>query len=355
MDAPEVGAKEGDHLVTENLARVEDVQLPTRLPYHPAMKRDFGVDRQTWKALTEAIYPSAKTQEGVLLAISYCQARGLDIMKRPVHVVPIWNSQLGREVESVWPGIGELRTTAHRTGQYAGRSETAFGEDSGGEWEYTPRKGPKRTVSVVFPEWAQVTVYRLIAGEERKFVGPKVYWLETYSTIGKSDCPNSMWEKRPRGQLDKCAEAAALRAAFPEEIGDQYSSDEVGALHGAADMIPVLTAAEKPAPSSALSLRAQAEAAMASRTAEAAPELVEDEAEEPDPAPDEETPDESVVALTKAAVKELRAYADSQGVSIDEFEGGVLGEPLEKAKFAAKDPAAAESMVRKMIDDLAKS
>ena len=38
-----------------------------------------------------------------------------------------------------------------------------------------------------------------------------------------------MWQKRPRGQLDKCAEAAALRGAFPEEIGDEFTSDE-GAL-----------------------------------------------------------------------------------------------------------------------------
>jgi hypothetical protein len=29
-----------------------------------------------------------------------------------------------------------------------------------------------------------------------------------------------MWIKRPRGQLHKCAKAASLRAAFPEECGD---------------------------------------------------------------------------------------------------------------------------------------
>jgi hypothetical protein len=37
-----------------------------------------------------------------------------------------------------------------------------------------------------------------------------------------------MWRDRPRGQLEKCAEAAALRAAFPEEIGGDLCSDEVG-------------------------------------------------------------------------------------------------------------------------------
>ena len=36
-----------------------------------------------------------------------------------------------------------------------------------------------------------------------------------------------MWKKRPRGQLDKAAEAAALRAAFPEELGNDYAAEEM--------------------------------------------------------------------------------------------------------------------------------
>jgi hypothetical protein len=55
-----------------------------------------------------------------------------------------------------------------------------------------------------------------------------VYWVETYATIKRGDdTPNEMWETRPRGQLEKCAEAAALRAAFPEEVGGDYIPEEV--------------------------------------------------------------------------------------------------------------------------------
>jgi hypothetical protein len=50
---------------------------------------ELGIDVGTWKVLTESIFPSAKTPEGVLLAVRYCQARKLDIMRRPVHVVPM--------------------------------------------------------------------------------------------------------------------------------------------------------------------------------------------------------------------------------------------------------------------------
>ena len=36
-----------------------------------------------------------------------------------------------------------------------------------------------------------------------------------------------MWTKRKRGQLSKCAEAGALRKAFPEEVGNEYTVEEM--------------------------------------------------------------------------------------------------------------------------------
>jgi hypothetical protein len=52
-----------------------------------------------------------------------------------------------------------------------------------------------------------------------------VFWLENFAAT-KDGVPNAMWQKRPRGQIDKCAEGASLRAAFPEEVGDVPTSDE---------------------------------------------------------------------------------------------------------------------------------
>jgi len=90
---------------------------------------ELGLDPAIWQVLVESIFPSAKTVEGVLLAVRYCQARGLDIMKRPVHVVPMWNRTLAREVETVWPGIAEVQTTASRTGQWADMDSARFGPE----------------------------------------------------------------------------------------------------------------------------------------------------------------------------------------------------------------------------------
>ena len=187
-----------------------------RLPYHPVIKEEFGYDENAWKALVEAIFPAAKTPEAVRLALSYCKARNLDPFKRCVHIVPIWDSKKRCEVDTIWPGIGELRTTAHRTQVYAGRDKTEFGEMITKKWG---------KLEVVFPEWAQVTVYRIVKDQRVAYAGPQVYWLETFGSR-KEGNPNSMWARRPRGMIDKCAEAAALRAAFPEEIGNDYIDAE---------------------------------------------------------------------------------------------------------------------------------
>ena len=98
-----------------------------RLPYHVGIKAKYDVDVAAWRVLTESIFPAAKTPEAIGMALAYCKQRGLDIFKRPVHIVSVWNSSLKKTVETVWPGISELRTTASRTRNYAGIDECEFG------------------------------------------------------------------------------------------------------------------------------------------------------------------------------------------------------------------------------------
>lgn len=191
-----------------------------RLPWHPYLAPTFGIERSQWRVIVESVFPNASRVESVIMALSYCKARNLDIMKRPVHIVPVWDSKQGKLVEHIWPGIGELRTTAFRTGNCAGRDQTVFGPDI---------KAKVGNVDMVYPEWAQATYYRIIQGMRVAFHGPRVYWIESYAERGgkeRDKSPNAMWLKRPRGQLDKCADAAALRAAFPEELGNEICAEE---------------------------------------------------------------------------------------------------------------------------------
>lgn len=175
-----------------------------------------NISGQIWNVLKQTIFPEAQDQS-ILMAIDYCKVRNLDILKKPVHIVPIWNSKKKCYVDTVWQGISELRTTAMRTGQYAGIDETVYGE------EVTEEVGG---VLITFPKYAQVTVYRMVNGTRVPFVGDKVYWLENYAKKKEGE-PNSMWQQRPFGQISKCAEAAALRKAFPGEIGNAYAAEEM--------------------------------------------------------------------------------------------------------------------------------
>jgi hypothetical protein len=69
---------------------------------------------------------------------------------------------------------------------------------------------------------------RLPTGEVVDFTA-KEFWKENYAVKGGKDrsiAPNAMWTKRPYGQIAKCAEAQALRKAFPE-IGSEATADEM--------------------------------------------------------------------------------------------------------------------------------
>jgi phage recombination protein Bet len=172
--------------------------------------------------LQSSLYPGAKP-ESIKLVLGYCRASGLDPMQKPVHIVPMlvkngrkndrgYEDKEWRDV--IMPGIGLYRTQAARTGELAGIDEPDFGPDM---------QMPGRQATV--PEWCRVTVYRMIGGQRVAFTA-REYWFENYATSGKdSIAPNAMWERRPRGQIAKCAEAQALRKAFPE-LGSQPTADE---------------------------------------------------------------------------------------------------------------------------------
>lgn len=182
-------------------------------------KQDNGAIRE---ALKTSLYPGA-SDEAVDMVLAYCKAGGLDPLTKPVHIVPMWvpekkvNGQVvrrGQTQDVVMPGIELYRTKAHRTGEYAGQDEAEFGPT-------------EEALGIVYPEWCRVTVYKLVQGVRVAF-SAKVYWVEAYATAGKdTDAPNAMWKKRPFGQIEKCAEALALRKAFPEAVGAQPTADEM--------------------------------------------------------------------------------------------------------------------------------
>ena len=169
--------------------------------------------------LQTSLYVGAKV-ESVRMVMAYCRAGGLDPMQKPVHIVPMWNAKAGAMIDVVMPGIGLYRTQASRTGEFAGMSEPEFGNMVTEKID---------GVEVSYPEFARCTVKRALAsGVIAEFTAIE-YWKENYAVKGgkeKSTAPNAMWSKRPRGQIAKCAQAQALRIAFPE-LGAAPTAEEM--------------------------------------------------------------------------------------------------------------------------------
>lgn len=159
--------------------------------------------------LRSSLYPGA-SNDSIKMVLSYCKASGLDPMQKPVHIVPMWDSKAGQMRDVVMPGVNLYRTQASRSKQMAGISEPEFGP------MVTETLGNQK---ITFPEWCKVTVSRLLENGSVANFSAVEYWVENYAIKGgkeKSIAPNAMWTKRPRGQIAKCAEAQALRKAFPE-------------------------------------------------------------------------------------------------------------------------------------------
>ena len=194
---------------------------------------------EDFRVLKEVIFgdPSPKIadliDEAILLAYDYCKARDLDIMKRPVAIVPMWDSKRQRMVPKIWGTIFELRATASRTQQHAGKDAPEFGD-------MVMHKFGQGNDAVQFeyPEWCKVTVYRMVGRERVAFTG-QVWWLEAYKRqSSRTDIPNLVWMNRARGQLATCAEAEALRAAFPEEAIGLTADEMEGGMIDITDASP---------------------------------------------------------------------------------------------------------------------
>lgn len=177
-------------------------------------------ETELMQVLQNSLYPGAQ-EASIKMVINYCKAAGLDPMQKPVHLVPMYVKSKdggGGMRDVVMPGIGLYRTQAARSGSYAGMTEPEFGED------VTENLGG---VNITFPRWCKTTIKRQMPNGTIVEFTAKEFWKENYATASRdSVVPNAMWKKRPYAQIAKCAEAQALRKAFPE-IGAAPTAEEM--------------------------------------------------------------------------------------------------------------------------------
>ena len=185
------------------------------------VNNSYDIDPHIWSTLKNSLYTGAR-DESILMVLDYCKAGNLDPLQKPVHIVPISvkNTQTGKYEfkDTIMAGIGLYRIQAARSNQYAGVSEPEYGA------LITANLGG---INFTYPEWCKVTVRKIVHGSIVEF-SAKEYWIENYATSGRDSlAPNTMWKKRPYGQIAKCAEAQALRKAFPEIVSQQTTAEEM--------------------------------------------------------------------------------------------------------------------------------
>lgn len=201
-----------------NNPAVVDMQMqPAQPKALPPQVVERGLDRAAWNTLCRSLYPGANPAS-VLLVVDYCKARKLDPLKKPCHIVPmqVKDARTGnyewRDV--VMPGIYEIRTTAQRTEEYLGHDK--------------PEYGPMvDCAGVTAPEWCAFTVHRWNPRAEKSAPFPVQVWFRECVATKKDGNANERWRKAPIQMMTKCAEAAALREAFPDELGGQQTAEEM--------------------------------------------------------------------------------------------------------------------------------
>jgi len=152
------------------------------------------------------------TNEELELAIYVCKRTGLDPFARQIYFVK--RSSGGKKQMTSQTSIDGFRLMADRTGHAAGQDDYLFDEGLTLYQHLESKRGN--------PKVATVTVYKIIGGVRCPYTAT-ASWTQYFP--GESQ--GFMWRKMPHLMLGKCAEALALRKAFPAELSGIYTSDEM--------------------------------------------------------------------------------------------------------------------------------
>lgn len=166
------------------------------------------IPAEKMELLKETIMPGASDTE-LDFFVEVCNRTNLDPFRNEIHPVKRRVNVKGQWVER-WTfqcGIDGYRKRAAATGRYAGSEVVS-----------DPQNGKH-------PEISKATVWRVVGGERVPFTAD-ARWSE-YCQTDRQGHPIAMWARMPYTMLEKCAEAKALRKAFPNELNGVYAEEEM--------------------------------------------------------------------------------------------------------------------------------
>jgi phage recombination protein Bet len=158
------------------------------------------------------------TNADLAVFMHYCQKTGLDPFSRQIYMIMRREKQGDQWVakQTIQVGIDGFRVIrdriAARTGATIEYEDTIWYDDGGGEHAVW--------LSDAAPAACRVTVLK----NGRRF--PAVVRTASYMAT-KDGKPVSQWRTQADHMIEKCAEAFALRRAFPHDLGGVYLEDEM--------------------------------------------------------------------------------------------------------------------------------
>lgn len=160
--------------------------------------------------IKQTIMPEGSTNAELELFIHFAKRTGLDPLARQIYAMK------NKGKFSILTSIDGFRLIAERSGSYAGQTIPLYYDTDSETWIDV-------WVKKTFPAACKVGIHR------KDFIEPMyavAHW-EAYAQKKADGTIAYAWRTMPTIMLAKCAEALALRKAFPQELSGLYTSDEL--------------------------------------------------------------------------------------------------------------------------------
>lgn len=148
------------------------------------------------------IYCKGATDDEFKVYLYTCQRTGLDPFAKQIYYIKRGNQM------TIQTSIDGYRLVADRTGKYAPGQEPTYVHDAHGKL-------------------LSATAYiKKLTKDGTWHIVPATAHFDEYVQVFNGK-PTGLWLKMPRTMLAKCAEALAIRKAFPAELSGVYTKEEM--------------------------------------------------------------------------------------------------------------------------------
>lgn len=188
-------------------------KLMAIVPQESQMMAPVNFNQKQIDILKNSICKEVSNEEFEMFLMA-CQKTKLDPFMKQIHAVKRWDNRLKRNTMTIQTGIDGYRLIAERTEKYAPGPKPTYEYDEQGNLFSATAYVKKLTndgtwhlvdAEAFFDEYCQKTTDKNTG--ESKAIG--------------------MWGSMQHSQLAKCAEALALRRAFPAEMSGVYTKEEM--------------------------------------------------------------------------------------------------------------------------------